>query len=255
MWLVVLCVSDMLMWLLFGVYFIVLLSRLLNIMCSVLMFVMMFVVCVFLKLRLMLCCCVSGVCVVMYLVSSVCRLIGLCIVVLFGLVCVSVSSCLVRCVVCDMLFWRFVIVLWCDVLFFVCVMSCVWICMVVSGVCNLCVVLVMNVFCVLSVVDSCVSSLFSVCMSGCILSGRCVLGSGLSVFGWCVLIVCVMWLSGVSLCLMIFYVVVLRNGSSMISGYSVCSVMFVVSWLCIDSGCVSCMMLLLMIVLYMCYLL
>lgn len=111
----------------------------------------------------------------------------------------------------------------------------------------------MNVCWCVSVVLSCVSRLFNVFVSGWILLGRFCVGNGDSVVVLCVCICLVIELSGVSLCLMVSYMIQFSSGNRISSGVIVCSVMCVVILCCVLYGWVICIMVGLNVMLQMCY--
>lgn len=127
--------------------------------------------------------------------------------------------------------------------------SCVCRCKVVSGVCNLCVVLVMKVCCVFVVCLSCVSKLFKVCVSGWIFCGMFIFVRGCSEFMLCVVILVVVLCIGVSFWLIVIYDSILISGNSNSKGIIVLIVICVVILLCVFWGCVICIMVLLIWVL------
>lgn len=127
------------------------------------------------------CWCVCVVVLKLFVISvmSCVRLIGLCCFVcelVFS--CVSLSNCVDSCVLCFMF-----VVSWCSVVFlfvglFVCNVIFVCVDNVVSGMCNLCVVLLMKWCLVLMVWFSCVSSWLNDLMSGWSLCGSVSSGNG-----------------------------------------------------------------------------
>lgn len=123
--------------------------------------------------------------------------------------------------------------------------NCVWVQVVVMGVCNLCVVLVEKLCLVLNVLVSWVIRMLIVVCRGVSLLGMLCVVKGCRLLVLCLLIFKDSVWMGVSLCCMKLCISIKVSGSSRIEGSSIDISVLCVVLCCLDRGLVMCSMLLL----------